>query len=659
MSPVEEIKRRIDIVEVIGAYVKLQRAGKLFKGLSPFKSERTPSFFVYPDSQIYVDFSSGEKGDVFSFLMKKEGWTFVETLRELARRTGIVLEERTPEQKQSDDYVGRLREASAAAAEYFHTLLRTAPQAGPCRDYLRDKRALTDATVVAWQLGYSLPDGQALNSFLTGKGFKPQELVDAGLVIENDEGRRYDRFRGRLMIPIRDERGRCIAFGSRSLDGSEPKYMNSPQTALFDKGRTLFGLDRARAAIRNENTAVLVEGYMDVIGPQQAGFANVVSGMGTALTEDQFRALKRLADRIVLALDPDAAGNRAVLRGVDVARETLEREESIIFDPRGAIRHESRLKADIRVAVMPDGQDPDEIALREPALWRSLIANARPVVEHVIDTLLADFDIADPVGKSKAVQAVAPILKDLTDPTQADHYTQLIARRLQLTPRAVGQAIGLAQAEAARKAQTRQPRPMRPTAPPDDGPPDPTLDMPAPEGALDARTRSEARVSGGRKTANLEAHLLAILAAEPALLMDVNVALSRANLEPLGPEDFLNPALRTGFVQLDRAAKGQPLAEEAEADEWLGVIADVPPMAMDPNEDPQTRQREEIIRIGLRLREENLRREQTALRFLIDEAKSGGEAAIVGRHAARLADLSSRHLRAQKALRLRSALNSA
>ena len=268
MTPVDEVKRRVDIVEVIGAYTKLQRAGKLFKGLSPFKAERTASFFIYPDSQIFVDFSSGEKGDVFSFLMKKEGWTFAETLRELARRTGVVLEERTPEQKQSEDHLGRLREACAAAAEYFHTLLLSAPQAGPCRDYLRQKRQLTDATIATWKLGYSLPDGQALNAHLAGKGFKPQELIDAGLMIENDEGRRYDRFRGRLMIPINDDRGRTIGFGSRSLDGSEPKYMNSPQTGLFDKGRTLFGLDRARAAIRNDGIAVLVEGYMDVIGPQ-------------------------------------------------------------------------------------------------------------------------------------------------------------------------------------------------------------------------------------------------------------------------------------------------------------------------------------------------------------------------------------------------------
>ncbi|MBX7213120.1 MAG: DNA primase [Thermoflexales bacterium] len=653
MSSIEEVKRRIDIVEVIGAYVKLQRAGKIFKGLSPFKSERTPSFVVYPDSQLFVDFSSGEKGDVFAFLMKKEGWTFAETLRELARRAGVTLEERTPEQRQSDDHLGRLRDACAQAAVFFHTLLMTAPQAGPCRDYLRDKRGLTDATVLGWQLGYSLPDGQALHAHLSAKGFTPQELIDAGLLIENEAGRRYDRFRGRLMIPIRDDRGRVIAFGSRSLDGSEPKYMNSPQTALFDKGRTLFGLDRARAAIRNEQVAVLVEGYMDVIGPQQAGFANVVSGMGTALTEEQFRALKRMTDRIVLALDPDAAGNRAVLRGVDVARETLDREEGISFDARGVIRHESRLKADIRVAILPEGQDPDEIALRDAALWRKLIEEARPVVEHVIDTLLAGFDLADPTGKSRAIQAVAPIIRDLSDPAQADHYTQAVARKLKLTPRAVAQAIGLAISEAQRKAQARVQRQTPIQAETLSGePPDPSLDMP-----LEGAGVAPATTPAGRRSADLEAHLLALLAAQPELLMDANVALSRANLEPLGVEDFHNPALRTGFFQLDRAAKGQPLGESSEADAWLAIVGEVVLPPVGDGEDADARRREEVIRTGLRLREDNLRREQQALRFLIADAREAGDEATLGGLTRRLADLTNRHWRAQKALRLRGALS--
>ncbi|MGQ9815491.1 MAG: DNA primase, partial [Candidatus Roseilinea sp.] len=265
MSVVEDVKSRIDIVDVVGAYVKLTRSGRNYRGLSPFQAERTPSFFVFPETQTFKDFSSGEQGDVFSFLMKKEGLTFNEALRELARRAGVEIYERSEQDKAAEARDTRLRQALTQAAEYFHHLLMTAPQAAHCRAYTQDKRGLKPETIVAWQLGYSLMDYHALTSYLTGRGFDIRELIDAGLVVENEEGQRYDRFRGRLMIPIRDEKGSVVGFGSRSLDGSEPKYMNSPQTPVFDKGRLLFGLDRARSAIRNEQTAVLVEGYMDVI----------------------------------------------------------------------------------------------------------------------------------------------------------------------------------------------------------------------------------------------------------------------------------------------------------------------------------------------------------------------------------------------------------
>ena len=270
MSVIDDIKVRLDIVNVIGAYTKLTKSGRNFKGLSPFQNERSPSFFVFPDTQTYKDFSSGEQGDIFSFVMKKEGWTFGEALRELAHRAGVQLEERSEVQKQSQDHDVRLRDANTQATEYFHRLFLTAPQADACRKYVKDKRSLTDETIATWQIGYSLMDYQALMTYMAARGFSAQDLIDAGLVIENEEGRRYDRFRGRLMIPIKDEKGRVVGFGSRSLDGSEPKYMNSPQTAIFDKGRLLFGLDRARATIRNDKGSVIVEGYMDVIGTHQA-----------------------------------------------------------------------------------------------------------------------------------------------------------------------------------------------------------------------------------------------------------------------------------------------------------------------------------------------------------------------------------------------------
>ncbi|MCW1970889.1 MAG: DNA primase [Anaerolineae bacterium] len=656
MSAIDEIKAKIDLVELVGASVKLTKAGRLYKGLSPFKQERTPSFFVDPERQYFKCYASGESGDIFGWVMKREGLNFREAMRELAQKAGIQLEERTPQQQHHDEQADRLRKAADEAAHYFHRLFLTAPQAAECRAYVKEKRGLTDETIATWMIGFSLNDYQALSNYLTQRGYTPQELVAAGLMIENDEGRRYDRFRGRLMIPIRDERGRAVGFGSRSLDGSEPKYMNSPATLIFEKSRTLFGLDRARAAIRNGvnglTGSVLVEGYMDVIGVAQAGFANVVSSMGTSLTEDQFRALKKLHPRIVLALDPDAAGNRAILRGVDVAREALERDDVATFDARGVLRHESKLNADIRVAVMPDGKDPDELVLDAPDEWRRIIQNARPVVEHVIDTLLANYNLDDPRGKSEAVQAVAPIVKDLTDPVQRDFYIQKLSRALKLTERAVTQALGVVAAQpAATSPQRSSPKsaesPQKPS----------TLATSAGELGLNARA-GESRV----KT-NLELHLLALLANKPELLIDANVTLTRAKLSVLGPEDFVNPAVRLGFTQLSREAMGglpqviNTLSGDHEAvdDDWLSLIAD---QKITHEDDLQLR--EEAVRTALRLRESNLERELTSMRFLIDQAtdsaKENGNSAdlqVLNRQAQELA---SNRFRAQKALRLRNAL---
>lgn len=634
MSVIDEVRSRIDIVDVIGSYVKLTRSGRSYKGLSPFQNERTPSFFVFPETQTYKDFSSGEQGDVFSFMMKKEGMTFGEALRELARRAGVQLEERTPEQVKSADHETRLREALACAADYFHQLLLTAPQAQGCRAYIRDKRHLTADTINAWQIGYSLMEYQALSNFLSTRGFTMPEMIDAGLVIENDEGRRYDRFRGRLMIPIKNVKGDVVGFGSRSLDGSEPKYMNSPQTVVFDKGRLLFGMDKARNAIRNEQASVLVEGYMDVIGCHQAGFANVVAGMGTSLTEDHLKTLKRLANRMVLALDPDAAGNRAVLRGVDVARESLDRETELVFDARGTIRQESKLNADIRVAVMPDGKDPDEIVLESPEQWRSIIANARPVIEHVIDVTLQGFDISDPHAKSNAVRAVAPILMDTSDAVQRDFYIQQLARRLQISTTAILQAINadLRELRAKKSAQL--------------------MDAPSPTEKTSALPPGKVRAN----QADLEKHLVAALARRPNLLMDANVALTRANLTVLGEEDFLNPAFKEGFRELSRAAMGQPLpAAGEESDDWLALIADYE--AIDVYAGDELLLREETVRTALRLRERNLVRDRDSVNLMIDEAKQANEAGVASRYRLELHRVLNQLLCTQKALQLRSALN--
>ncbi|MCS7324537.1 MAG: DNA primase [Anaerolineae bacterium] len=653
MSVVDEVRSRLDIVEVVGAYVPLTRVGKNYRGFSPFKTERTPSFFVFPHTQTFKDFSSGAQGDVFTFVMLKEGWTFAEALRELARRAGVALAPQTPEQQRRQQHEQRLRAALEAATEYFHHLLLSAPQAEACRRYLREQRRLSHETITAWRLGYSLDDYHALTHYLTAKGFTAQELLDAGLLVENEEGRRYDRFRGRLMIPIRDARGEVVGFGSRSLDGSEPKYMNSPQTALFDKGQLLFGLDRARAAIRDAGVAVLVEGYMDVIGCHQAGFTNVVAGMGTSLTEAQLRALRRLAPRIVLALDADTAGQRAVLRSLDIARTALDHETVVTFDARGAVRAQAQLNADLRVALLPEGKDPDEIVLEAPQQWQQLVAEARPILDYVIEVVVKQHSAADAFQKSQAVRTLAPLLIELTDPIQRDSAVQQLAQQLRLSARAVMQVL-----REFERAAKRQPPRTSPHSSSEQAP-----SSGAPSAAEPA--------SPVAPPPALELHLIALLFRKPELLFDINAVLARAGLELMSEDDFSNPALRRGFHTLQRVALGAPFGSESsdEDEAWLVLLADydllghasrLPAARLEVerhlDENDAHWLREQAIQAALRLRELRAHQDRAALPYLIEDARRAGDQEALQRYNLRLTQALQQLLRAQKARRLRSAL---
>ena len=437
MNPVEEVKSRLDIVDVISKHVDLKRAGRNYKALCPFHSEKTPSFIVFPDTQTWRCFGAcAEGGDVFSFLMKMQGWDFGETLRVLAEQTGVELKPRSKEQVKRQEAYARLYELLDAAAIYYMHLLRNAPEAEGARRYV-GKRGLWPETVERFQLGYALDQWEGASKYLQDKGYTQDELLTVGLLVEKEEtGRRYDRFRGRLLIPIRDLRGRVVGFGARTLQPDvTPKYLNSPQTDLFDKSTLLFGLDMAKKGVREAGQAVVVEGYMDVIQGQQAGFTNLVAQMGTALTEAQVRRLKRYTSRLVLALDADAAGQSATLRGLNVARQTLDREVEVVFDPRGLVRHEARLQADIRIATLPEGYDPDKLIKKDPDAWLRLVDGARPVVEYIIDAIIADVDPGDAKSKSVAATQAVPIIRDIANAVERDHYTQYLARHLGIDER--------------------------------------------------------------------------------------------------------------------------------------------------------------------------------------------------------------------------------
>jgi DNA primase len=588
MGVVDEIKERLDIVDVIGAYVPLQKAGRYYRALCPFHAEKTPSFYVFPDSQRWHCFGAcGEGGDIFTFVMKREGWDFATALEELARRAGVVLRPRTPEQARMDEENARLQAAVAEAARYYHHLLLHAPEAARAREYLA-RRGLSSETILRFQLGYSLPAWDALRAHLTGRGFTPAELVRAGLLVEREDGSTYDRFRDRLMIPIRDPHGTTVGFGARTLEAEGvPKYINSPQTPLFDKGRLLFGLDMARDAIRREECVVVVEGYMDVMQAHQAGFGNVVAQMGTALTETQVRLLKRYTRRLILALDPDAAGIQATLRGLEVAREAMDRELTPVFNPRGLVGFERRLGAEIRVLTLPPGNDPDDLIRQDPARWPALVRESLPVVEFVLGQLLRQTDLEDAKGRARVVEAMLPLLRDVGDPVERETYAQKVARALRLDARTVLARLY----EAERQAAQRTPVVV------------------SPEGQR------------GGVIADLEGYCLATFLHQPWLLDAVNRTLEEWDIPPLRPGDFNDPACRATLEAweeiLAEGAADPSILRERLPEAVIFRLDSLPEPPSDLSDEQWLR---EGIQAALRLRERNLRRRKAELRALTEEA---------------------------------------
>jgi DNA primase len=406
MSTVDEVKQKTDIVEVIGQSTKLTRSGKTFRGLCPFHSEKHGSFFVYPDQQSWHCFGAcATGGDVFSFVMKRDGIVFGDALRLLAERAGVVIPEFAAVEKTREKH-DRLYKANEAAADYYHQLLLNSPEAQKVREYLK-KRGLNAASVEEFKLGYAPNAWDSLQKYLEERGYTTAELLEAGLVSESESKKIHDRFRHRLLFPITDVRGRIIGFGGRTLDDNvQPKYLNSPQTPLFDKSSNLYGLHLAKDAMRKEEQAVVVEGYMDVILPHQYGNKNVIASMGTALGETHIAILKKMTRNLVLALDPDSAGESATLRSVGL---------------------ENALGGEMRVAVLPEGKDPDEIVIENPEEWKRLIAAAIPILDYTFDKMSAGLDLKTAKGKSEAVELLMPLVAQIVDPVRQEFYLDKLA----------------------------------------------------------------------------------------------------------------------------------------------------------------------------------------------------------------------------------------
>ncbi len=605
MSSIDEIKARIDVIDLVSETVQLRRAGKNYTGFCPFHpNSRTPAFVVFPDSGTWRCFGQcNEGGDIFKFVMKKEGWDFPQTLRYLADKAGVVLEPLTPERQIEQEEHEKLHGLLEEAVTFYRYHLQETRPGQAAAAYLA-KRGLTPATIELFGLGYAPDAWDAAARHFHDKGYTQDELLQAGLVSERDSGGVYDRFRNRVTIPIRDASGKMAGFGARILNPEDqPKFLNSPQTVLFDKGRLLYGLDQARKAIRAEDQVVIVEGYLDVIALHQAGFCNTVSPMGTALTEDQLRMLKRFTRRIVLALDPDAAGQKATLRGLEIARQTMDQTTELTFDAHGLIRHESRLQADLRVTTLPEGEDPDEVALRDPAEWARIVEAAKPVVVHVMETLAAGSDLDDPKVKSAIAAQVLPLINDVASPIEREDYRQRLARLIKVDERAL---LGV-QSGAANAGRAGRRRPsMR-------------------QGEKTVPGLAEV-VKPGR---GLEGHLLRLLLRQPESLYALDRFLQQSGLNRFSPQDFeevdhqLLSRMIIQSLEQDEMDSTHYLAENTPDSLQATVHTYLEPFTGgEPN---LQRAIEDLAYTLLRLRENRVRENLDQLRFLGQDLQDQAE----------------------------------
>jgi DNA primase len=406
MDAVAEVKSRLNIEDVVGEYVQLKRAGRNFKGLSPWTNEKSPSFIVSPEKQIWHDFSSGRGGDMFSFVMEMEGLDFRGTLESLARKAGVDLDQFDSGQNRANSQLkNRALEALALATKFYQKQL-TANR--PALQYLLTERKFSKQTLLDFKLGYSPNTGHALTDFLTKHGFTTDEMQQAGLVVQRQR-RPADMFRGRIMVPLADSRGSVVGFTARLLDNEPdaPKYINTPASLTYDKSRNVFGLHLAKESIRKEGFVVVVEGNLDVIASHQAGIRNVVASAGTAMTEQHLKELKRFTGDIRLSFDADRAGISATERVIPLAQ---------------------KVEVALRIITLTDAKDPDELVQKDPKLWSKAIEDAVYAADWLIETYKQQLNLKTATGKTAFTDALLPTVRRLRDPVEQEHYLKEIAK---------------------------------------------------------------------------------------------------------------------------------------------------------------------------------------------------------------------------------------
>lgn len=447
MTQIDDVKSRLDIVEVISSYANLQRSGSSLKANCPFHQERTPSFFVFPDRQSWRCFGAcADGGDAFSFVMKADRVDFREALQSLAARVGVTL----VNDQESGGVARQLFEVNDSARIFFQRMLAE-PGAQFVRDYL-EQRGINERSIQTFEFGYSPSRDNRLLAHLTQAGYDRDLIARAGLARETDDGRYYDLFRGRLMIPIRDWQARIAGFGSRALDeNATAKYLNTPRTPVFDKSRILFAMHLAKEPVR-QHGAVIVEGYMDAVMAHQHGYDNVVASMGTALTEHQVALVRRLTNNVTMALDGDPAGRNATLRslesswGVFQSRNARQSSGSMLQQPDAM---------ELRVAELPPGQDPDDFIRQDPGAWPAFLERAQELFDYLLDSLLTRADMDSPDGRSWVANTMLRFVAQIPDAIRSDLYLDRLSARLVLNHETLNRALGEIKLELARERRGR------------------------------------------------------------------------------------------------------------------------------------------------------------------------------------------------------------
>jgi DNA primase len=412
-SQIEEIKGRIDIVQLIGGYVKLSKTGINWRGLCPFHSEKGPSFFVNPGRQLFKCFGCGKAGDIFAFIQGIEGIEFGDALKILAEKAGVALKKENPQLRTERQ---RLYEICDLATAFYQKQLGNGEWGKKAKEYLLG-RGITEESIIKWRLGYSPDMWQGLSDFLVGRGYTRDEILRAGLAVQSEKGKQpYDRFRGRIVFPVFDLNGKPIGFGGRVFKEADKKetakYINTPQTLLYDKSGILYGLFQAKIAVRKENQAVLTEGYTDAILCHQAGFENTVAVSGTALTSRHLQLLKRYTENLLLAFDMDVAGDGATKRGIAMA-EAQGFTLKIIDTYKGA-------------------KDPADIIVENPEHWKALLDGARSIMQYYFDSAFSRFDRATAAGKKKIADIILPPIKRIPHKIEQAHWISELAQKLEV-----------------------------------------------------------------------------------------------------------------------------------------------------------------------------------------------------------------------------------